>query len=88
MPLHHGYAWLQPAGFIDMLATAPDLVVVAPHQRGATNEVVRHAKGVVHKGVRGHGTVVAAVLDGQADPGTSQACEQWRLQALLVTSGC
>ena len=49
------------------------LMVVPPHQRAASDEVVRHPHGIVHEGVGRHGPVVPAVLDGQADPCASKA---------------
>mmetsp|Transcript_11219 Transcript_11219/g.24172 ORF Transcript_11219/g.24172 Transcript_11219/m.24172 type:complete len:241 (-) Transcript_11219:513-1235(-) len=52
------------------------LVVVSPHEGGASNQVVSQAQRVVHNGVGGHGSVVPAVLDGQADPGARKAQQE------------
>ena len=50
------------------------LVVVPPHEGGATDEVITHAHGLVHPCTCAHGAVVAAVLHCQANPGTCQTC--------------
>ena len=50
------------------------LMMIPPHERGSANQVVSEAHGIVHNGVGGHGTMVAAMLDGEADPSATQAC--------------
>ena len=49
-------------------------MVVTPHERRTTNEVVCEAHGFVHPRLCGHGTMIATVLDGQPYPSTSQPC--------------
>ncbi len=51
-------------------------MMVAPHEARAAAEVIGEAHQIVHDGIGGHGAVVAAVLDGQTDPGCAQACMQ------------
>jgi hypothetical protein len=67
-----------PARPVGQTLTAVDvvghLVVVAPHQGAAANQVVAGAQQAIDLGVGAHGAVVAAVLHRQPDPGAAQAC--------------
>jgi hypothetical protein len=50
------------------------LVVVAPHQGAAADEVPTHAQQAIDQLIGAHRAVVAAVLHRQPDPGAAQAC--------------
>eukprot|EP00976_Prorocentrum_cordatum_P057276 1155040-Prorocentrum_minimum.AAC.2 len=52
----------------DEKSRGPHLVVVAPHEAGGADKVDGEAEHVVHPGLGGHRPMVAAVLDGEADP--------------------
>mmetsp|Transcript_27062 Transcript_27062/g.43320 ORF Transcript_27062/g.43320 Transcript_27062/m.43320 type:complete len:235 (-) Transcript_27062:592-1296(-) len=49
------------------------LVVVAPHETGTPDEVVRQAQRVVHPYLGRHGAMVPAVLDSKSDPRPREA---------------
>ena len=59
-------------------------MVVAPHEGGAANEVVRQPHQLVHPSLGRHCPMVAAVLHREANPCACQTCREGDSLSLRV----
>ena len=75
---------LRPTHHAQACSPGACLMVVAPHQGGAADEVIRQPHQLVHPGLGRHGPMVAAVLHREANPCACQTCTQGPSTSLLV----